>query len=1279
MSLRSFCLALLFVMPLAGYAQFIPGTFDFESEATNLFAHNGKLWVSTANNGMFVSDNAGITWIKKWQLNYLGGVNRLENNGLLKVNQVVVFQGVFFGCTAHGLYRSTDEGQNWHLLINFQVINPGYGNLIDVSVRNVVFSPSKAIALLENGSIATSTDGGNSWSSPYIIPEVAGDSQNSIQFVSWVNNKWYSLTTKRLLTSSDDALTWQNIPLITNRNFSAVSIEPGRMVISAYADSLVSSTYYGRSFTLFLSTDNGQSWNWTTSLAGNAQIGGAFPTGFTNHEGNLYVTIPGDVLRRDVDNTSWKSIREGTIGPERGVIQANPLVLNGSVYTFVCEPTTSYYVFTYRMYRRPLAELTPPFFAAPILPVVIENSDYRNQLKWYDVSVDEDGFEVERSDQNATSFRVIGTVSAGTTDFIDGRLAVGTTYYYRIRARKGNSYSAYSTVVKSIRSTSCYQIKERALPRCIDRINSAVMYALAGDELARSDDGGKQWRPVNVCDGGFDGYNDLSFPTATSGFLIVRNQAHLLKTNDGGQSWQRLTPFKLYANMTFIAMHFFNDSIGYILAKQTGLSTGYSLLKTTDGGVSLKQVPNIPANFDIDDNGYNSPLRLKPSFIGDSIIVGLAKADNYNSLSRLLISTDAGATWQRRPIPSNGSFSRQLYALSAQNIWLLGRNATGQYQYSDNVLHTTDGGLTWSTIALPDRVDEQYHPIQLYDIRFSDAQHGFIIGGRGGTFTQFGQTLDEGFIYYTGDGGLNWQLVNTGTTPQTILRKLSVYGNHITIYGEGSTQNFNHLVLTSTNLGMDWNRTEAEQVSPYSIAFRTPREGYVVGTSIVKVQGFNFIDFVLARVSFFHKTTDGGFTWQKVQLPTTEPLYEVYFLNTSVGFITSNQSVWITTDGGQSWQQKITPALFSPEINPDGNFSVYGQYFKRSYFINQTTWIRISNDYRTFKTVDGGNTWTQLPTPAFTTIPHFSFVSNNIGYCTGVESNVKGQVYKTTDGGQSWTVVGHGGGMFAYPFDIYFLNEQKGFVNDQSGLRTTYDGGKTWVNFVQRYKGGRFLFATDKIGYCTGSLDEGVLQTIDGGDTWHLLPSKSVTTSADGMAALADSVTLNAYKESFRAGSPLCQPVPASGDTIYCMAASYPDLMSVQAGSFDRQLKYQWYRAADDTPIPGQTYGTLSLTSVSPQAIEEYYCVVSNNCSTVRSRKLTMLGSRAVCTRKAGRWDDPTVWSCSRLPTGSDRVILRHNLVIPNQFTAQAGTVDFYAPKVRLRYTGRAVIKTSTP
>jgi photosystem II stability/assembly factor-like uncharacterized protein len=88
--------------------------------------------------------------------------------------------------------------------------------------------------------------------------------------------------------------------------------------------------------------------------------------------------------------------------------------------------------------------------------------------------------------------------------------------------------------------------------------------------------------------------------------------------------------------------------------------------------------------------------------------------------------------------------------------------------------------------------------------------------------------------------------------------------------------------------------------------------------------------------------------------------------------------------------------------------------------------------------------WKTLATLPDTFIQDLSFVSANVGYAAGGDS----QVFKTTDGGASWSQVLTAG---SHWYGVHALNENdvviSGFYNgaqQAAVIRWTHDGGATW-------------------------------------------------------------------------------------------------------------------------------------------------------------------------------------------------------------------------------------------
>jgi photosystem II stability/assembly factor-like uncharacterized protein len=107
-------------------------------------------------------------------------------------------------------------------------------------------------------------------------------------------------------------------------------------------------------------------------------------------------------------------------------------------------------------------------------------------------------------------------------------------------------------------------------------------------------------------------------------------------------------------------------------------------------------------------------------------------------------------------------------------------------------------------------------------------------------------------------------------------------------------------------------------------------------------------------------------------------------------------------------------------------------------------------NYAISKTIDGGESWQPVTTPAWEQGYLSSLYAKNSeeAWMTYVDYTNGNLVYKTTDGGETWEVVFDGVGVFIN--FIYMWDENEGIIlgdPDSLGfeIHTTIDGGETWT------------------------------------------------------------------------------------------------------------------------------------------------------------------------------------------------------------------------------------------
>lgn len=287
--------------------------------------------------------------------------------------------------------------------------------------------------------------------------------------------------------------------------------------------------------------------------------------------------------------------------------------------------------------------------------------------------------------------------------------------------------------------------------------------------------------------------------------------------------------------------------------------------------------------------------------------------------------------------------SYELRALSfpdMENGW-----AVSDYR---EIIHTTDGGDTWSF-----QDDQQTYPHQYNDVCFLDAQRGWIVG--------HGWSLG-GTILHTTDGGENW-------APQDCYYDLELNSVHfvdtdhgwaaggfVDIYGSRHSRVIEH----TADGGANWSGQFSESYNRplNSIYFTDTQNGWAVGGS----------------GAILH-TTNGGGSWIEQQSGTYHDLKSVFFTDASTGWcVGGSGTVLHTSNGGGSW---------SPQ-DPGTNDDLEGVHFIDA----QSGWA-VGVGYYPYQgvmlfTSDGGATWhAQVVPQGEYHLYDVCFVDANHGWAAG--------------------------------------------------------------------------------------------------------------------------------------------------------------------------------------------------------------------------------------------------------------------------------------------------------
>jgi photosystem II stability/assembly factor-like uncharacterized protein len=233
-----------------------------------------------------------------------------------------------------------------------------------------------------------------------------------------------------------------------------------------------------------------------------------------------------------------------------------------------------------------------------------------------------------------------------------------------------------------------------------------------------------------------------------------------------------------------------------------------------------------------------------------------------------------------------------------------------------------------------------------------------------------------------------------------------------------------------------------------------------------------------------HQTSDGGNTWQKKVLSTTEGDFavQIQFVDINNGwllifnFSTQTASFLRSTDGGNNWVPFTGAGIFF-FVDANNGWSFYGSGTNGSeppYKILRTTdggtdwseqfsdnitggynamyfsdlnngWI-VGDAGKVLHTTNGGTNWNYVTNTGINPNDRSKtvfFLDANIGWISTKNENGYGIIQHTTDAGASWTTQGtplvnpQGGNAI---FSIYFVDAQNGWLTADNGKICRYTG-----------------------------------------------------------------------------------------------------------------------------------------------------------------------------------------------------------------------------------------------
>jgi photosystem II stability/assembly factor-like uncharacterized protein len=526
-----------------------------------------------------------------------------------------------------------------------------------------------------------------------------------------------------------------------------------------------------------------------------------------------------------------------------------------------------------------------------------------------------------------------------------------------------------------------------------------------GSVVAATLDGGRTWTPLRLPSfpGTADWICGASPPlfSGNRGVLPVScggighgGWAGVYRSNDSGESWT-VGQFPLWVELS--QMDFVDATTGFVFV---GVATS-DLYRTTDSGGSWALVKK----------GVFSGQG-----VGEFQFIDANTGFAYTSTGGPWTTADGGLTWSlpgQRTLPGNVGCPQPSSpgAVSAP-VPILMTDTTG---WAIGARRTTDGGAHWSSAGPPPIANLSSG----YAEFFLDGSHAWVAEAAGSSAA----CSDHIAVFSTSDGGQSW-LQAAALPVATAAPSDRIWAG------------------TSTSFSRTTPVLSQSYINPLKgpwIDFVDPENGWL----LVETQPSDFMG--MPKVGPLYRTTDGGLHWNVVseQPAANEGCSTdggVSFASLTTGWIPApacaagdRLTYRATHDGGVTWKDQT---LELP-CGCDGSTPA---------FFDESHGLLVAGN-SLFVTSDGGQTWTVRTVPG-SSVFALDFIDPNQGWAVTNDNQTDYPLRHTSDGGKTWTVVNahlpppSSNGAAGY--SLVFVDKQNGFWATGSGLYKTTDGGRTW-------------------------------------------------------------------------------------------------------------------------------------------------------------------------------------------------------------------------------------------
>jgi len=581
--------------------------------------------------------------------------------------------------------------------------------------------------------------------------------------------------------------------------------------------------------------------------------------------------------------------------------------------------------------------------------------------------------------------------------------------------------------------------------------NASNLYAVTSHGLFRSSDGGETWTSAN---GGLDPASNLismvAIDPSNPSTVYGLSASKVLRSTDGASTWTILYVFSSSEPPLWLGIAPSASSILYASTVWGGI------LKSLDGGQSWNQV--WPGVTDTSFSSTAVALTIDPQnpsklYAGSFVAFRDPGGPSQPGLGTLSTSNDGGQTWQATSPGTASVGFLDAPLIDPDNSAIL--YAMDAWSGGAGVLKSKDGGRSWSQIyGVSGSSQDSFNLVLAVNPGIVYAGYRDAVLGNGGLIT----STDGGGSWYHADHGLSFYALRALAFDAAQPGALYTGGSEglfkmVNARSEWASLNFPQLPGDIFFGAGTPPAIQSLLIDPSGILYaRTAQPG-----------GCFYLDQLL------FKSSDGGISWDASISPPEsgctlgssaaivngapflmDPHSPQTLYVAANDYIDDGYALLRSSDGGMSWTtlwNSGASALNVLVIDPANSAHLYAGLFASSQ----------PDPAGLYQSVDGGATWTDagLTNMSVTALAIDPSNSKTLYAATAPTPGMSGAptVFKSTDGGSTWSAVTHGLdrlvqiGASVAALVVDPSHEGTVYAASGAGIYRTTNGGAAWAEF----------------------------------------------------------------------------------------------------------------------------------------------------------------------------------------------------------------------------------------